>query len=477
MKTVRDRRRVAPPPAALLQLLAVGAAALSPGTTRAQEPGQQPGQEPPHGPPAPTAPAEPPAPPKQAATTPLIRGQLTTRYLLRWTGNQNDSDLYETLTLDVGDPDKHDVTGHFYGRLAADLDADTNGSPPFFSLQDVRSHDVDAYVYDAFADVHSIEALELLRIGRQTIAETPELAFFDGVHARTSGRSDSGLQFGAYGGVSVHLYESSHSGDVTAGLYGEGRPWNGGRIRLDWMHLEDEALLGSHNDDLFSGGIWQTFERLQLEGQYSRIEGRNRDVRARAAYAEPESRFQGQVTWYQLLTTQRSQVLELDPFFNALQELFPYWQLSGMVGKGVTQNVEVDVGADVRRVVNRADLGTFNRDYERWYLNVNLRDVWVEGLTLTATADYWNSDEQDVHTWAGELSQRCSQLVTFSAGSYYSMYKFSLFSNAERDHVRTYYGRLRWSASRATELDLAYEFEQTDLDDFQVLRMGFTWRF
>jgi hypothetical protein len=406
-----------------------------------------------------------------------VRGQLTTRYWLRWTGDQNDSDLYETLMLDIGDPDLHDVTGHFYGRLAADLDADTNGSPPFFSLQDVRSDSVDAYVYDAFADVHRIDGVELLRIGRQTIAETPEIAFFDGVHARTRAASDTGLQFGAYGGVSVHLYESSHTGDVTTGLYGEGRPWQGGRIRLDWMHLEDEALLGPHSDDLFSGGIWQTCGKLQLEGQYSRIESRDRDVRARAAYAEPESRLQGQVTYYQLLTTQRSQVLEADPFFNAMQELFPYWQLGAIVGKGLTENVDVDAGADVRRVSDRADVGTFNRDYERWYLTVNLRDVWLDGLTLTATADYWNSEEQDVQTWAGELSQRCSEMVTFSAGSYYSMYKFSLFSNAERDHVRTYYTRLRCSASRATELDFAYEFEQTDLDDFQVFRMGFTWRF
>lgn len=297
MKAVRPRRRVALPPAALLQLLAAGAAAMSAGTMRAQEPGQQPQPEPPAAttPPAAPPPAAPqPAPSSQAATTPLIRGQLTTRYWLRWTGSQNDSDLYETLTLDIGDPDKHDVTGHFYGRLAADLDADTNGSPPFFSLQDVRSDSVDAYVYDAFADVHRFSELELLRIGRQTIAETPEIAFFDGVHARTSARSDSGLQFGAYGGVSVHLYESSRTGDVTAGLYGEGRPWEGGRIRLDWMHLEDEALLGPHSDDLFSGGIWQSCGKLQLEGQYSRIESRDRDVRARAAYAEPESRLQGQ---------------------------------------------------------------------------------------------------------------------------------------------------------------------------------------
>jgi len=68
-------------------------------------------------------------------------------------------------------------------------------------------------------------------------------------------------------------------------------------------------------------------------------------------------------------------------------------------------------------------------------------------------------------------------LLTLSVGSYYSLYKFELFLNDERDHVRTYYGRVRHKASQAIAFDLDYEFERTDLADFQTLRMGFTWRF
>jgi hypothetical protein len=482
MKANRLRHcRVARLPAAMASAWTIGVAVIVAGVARAQEPGPEPGQEPGQQPaqqPASSARPEEPKPAAEpAGATPFVRGQLASRYWLRWTGSQNDSDLYESLLLDVGDATRHAVTGHFYGRMAVDLDGDTNGSAPFFSLQDVLEDSVDAQVYDAFIDLHRVEQLELLRIGRQTIAETPEMAFFDGIHGRTSMHATAGLQFGAYAGVSTHLYESSHSGDMTAGLYGECRPWQGGRLRLDWMHLEDEALLGPHADDLISGGIWHTFGSAQLEAQYSRIESRDRDVHARAAWSDPDSRFTSQLTWYQLLTTQRNQVVELDPFFNSLNELFPYWQLGAMVGKGLTDTIDVDAGADLRRVSDSDDIGTFNRDYERLFLTVNIRDVLADGVTLTITADYWDSDDQDVQTWAGDLSKRCNDQLTASAGTYYSLYKFSLFANAERDHVRTYYGRLRYAASRATDLDFTYEFEQTDLDDFQVLRMGFTWHF
>ena len=455
MKAFRLRRhRFACRQAVAGALVCAGAASI--GSVRAQEPAR---------------------PPELQAPSIAVRGQLASRYVLRWNGNTHDNDLYETLSLDIGREESDAVTGHLYGRLAADLDGSRDGSSPYFSLQDTRSGGVDAQLYDAYADLHRIDGVDALRLGRQTIYDTPETAFFDGVHVRTAPTAAGAIQVGGYGGVSTHLYESSSDGDWTLGLYGECRPWDGGRLRLDWMYLEDEALLGEHEDSLFSGGVWHTIGNVQLEAQYSRIENRDRDVRARGVWTLPEERFTGQITWYQLLTTQRSQVLEADPFFQSLHELFPFWQLSAMVGKGVVEHIDVDLGADVRRVADDGDIGTFNHDYERWYVNVNGRDLIADALTITLTADLWHAEGQDVETWAGEISQEYDDLWTLSAGSYYSLYKFTLFANDERDHVRTYYAKVRYEASHAADFDLAYEFERTDLDDFQVLRMGFTWRF
>src|SRR5262245_20498693 len=215
---------MAPVRALLLCAGAVSFGMGSPGTALAQEPGQPgPGQQPGQHPGLDGArPGEEPAPaPRQETALPFVRGQLVSRYWLRWTGSHSDQDLYETLMLDVGNEDHDAVTGHFLGRLAADIDGHGGGASPFFSLQDTRNGPVDVQIYEAYADLHMVPGIELLRAGRQTIVDTPELAFFDGVHCRTSPVAGGELQFGAYGGVSTHLYESSPEGDWTAGLYGE----------------------------------------------------------------------------------------------------------------------------------------------------------------------------------------------------------------------------------------------------------------
>ncbi len=429
------------------------------------------------GPPAGAAPAAASAAPGQAAAPQrFVRGYLVSRYWLRWTGDDSDQDLYEALSLDVGIEDRDAITGHFYGRVAGDLDGGTGGST-FFSANDSIGGRVDGRVYDAYADLRRVPGLSRIRVGRQMIHETPELAYFDGVAAETQPITKGELQVGVYGGVSSHLYESSASGDWTAGLYAQARPWTGGRMRLDWMHLEDEVLLGAHNNDLFAAGFWQTIAQLQLEGQYSRVEGRDRDVRTRLAYTDAQRDLMGQVTYYQLLRTQKDLVLELDPFFNALREEFPYWQAGALLDKGLSPHLHVLAGADVRRVADAGDIGAFNRDYERWYATGSVRDLPVTGLSVSATADFWHSDQEDVRTWGAEVEQRFFDRTTIAAGSYYSLYKFDLFLNGERDHVRTYYARLQHKPSPAVSVDLKYELEETDFDDFHVLRMGVTWHF
>jgi hypothetical protein len=43
--------------------------------------------------------------------------------------------------------------------------------------------------------------------------------------------------------------------------------------------------------------------------------------------------------------------------------------------------------------------------------------------------------------------------------------------------VRVYYLDVRYELSRSTRLELVYEFENDDLDEYHVLRGGFLWRF
>jgi hypothetical protein len=418
-----------------------------------------------------------PASGQAASARSLVRGQLVSRYWLRWTGDETDNDIYETLSLDIGDPDRHAVTGHLQGRLSADLDGGT-GSQPFASLHDSFDGRLTGHLYHAYADLHRVPGFALVRAGRQLIHDAPELAFFDGLRGETEEFGGIAGQLGVYGGASARLYEASPRGDWMTGLYLQGRPWSGGRLRLDWMHLEDETLLGPHADDLLGAGVWQSVgERIRLEGQYTRIEDRDRDVRTRAYYTDAASELLVQVSYYQLLRTQRELVVELDPFFSALQELFPYRQIGLLASKGLWQRLDVQVGVDLRRVSDQDDIGQFNRDYDRWFTTLTVRDVLADGLSVGITADHWNSDAQDVRTWGADAGYRLDAALDLSAGTYYSLYKFDLLLNRERDDVRTYYARLRYKTSRSVTLDLSYEIEDDDFDLYHTLRMGMSWRF
>lgn len=474
-----QRRNVA----ALLGL-AVASTILAGGPVCAQTPQEPPAQQPaapPAGNPSagnPSIGAQQPGAGGTAAEAPgIVRGQLISRYWLRAGGDTSDQDIYETLSLDLGDERKHPVTGHLLARVNGDLDGRTKGDSQFFGLEDAVGGNLDGRLYDAYADLHFLDGLQLVRLGRQRIDETPELAFFDGAHVLTKEIGDVGLQFGGYGGVSSHLFEASADGDWMAGVYGQLRPWSGARLRLDWMHLEDKAFLGAHENDLLGAGLWQNWNQIQLEGHYTRLENHDRDVRGRLAWNDPDAQLVAQATYYQLLETEADLVLELDPFFHALHELFPFRQFGGMVGKGIGDHVDLAAGVDLRRVTDQADAGTFNRDYERSYGTVNLHGWPVKGLSMSVTGDVWHSDQQTVSTWGFDVGYEVTAATRASVGSYYSLYKFDLFVDTERDHVRTYFCKVQHKMSKAWSFDGSYELEQSDLDDYHLLRLGATWRF
>jgi hypothetical protein len=414
--------------------------------------------------------------PAAAATPPkaLISGQLVSRFLARWTGNEHDTDIYEVLSLDIGDPEQNAVSAHLMGRLSADLDG---YDPTFASIDDARGRRVDGMLYEAYVDLHRAPGLDLLRLGRQSLYDTPITVYFDGARAETHTVGAAALQFGAYGGAATHYYESSPQGDLLGGVYAKARPWTGGRVRLDYLHAEDQTQLGDHKDDLLGLGVWQQVSaKLSAEAQYTRLQDHNRDVRSRIFFADPGADLTLQVSYYQLLTTQGDLVLELDPLFSALHELFPYYQFSVLAGKGIAETLQVQAGTDMRRVDDRGDIGTYNRDYWRYYFTATLIKLGVRGLSAGATADFWNSDSQLVRTWGADLTEKVDN-VTASIGSNYALYSFDLFSNFERDHVRTYYARLRKKLNAAVSLDAGYELQDSDLDRFHTFRMGVTWRF
>lgn len=444
-------------------------------------------QEPPSGADgAQVPPLEPAAVEQDAAPSAHVEsafsGFLSQRYRARWTTDDEDHDTWTVLSLDWKDRETPWIRGHALARAAADLDGRDGGAGfAFDSLSDTYDHAVEARLYDAYVELTPPRSSVTLKLGRQFDWETPEFVRFDGARFRVAPPQSGSarvISVGVYAGVPVHLDDPSRGGDSLFGAWAEARPWRNGRVRADWMHLDDERLLGEHRDDLVAASVWHTFSpRWNADVRWSRLEGEDRDVRAHASYLSESGKTGVRVRYDELFHAQNERALELDPFASVLFELFPYRQASIVVTRQLSEHLDGELGLEARRVRDEGDVGEFNRDWERGFATLAWHDALARGLTLSLTGDQWESDNRDLGSVNADATYERSRDWRASLGTSYALYKYDLFSDSERDDVRTWYGRLRWKATDAVALDFLYEFEDDDEDAFHTARVGALWRF
>ncbi len=407
-----------------------------------------------------------------------LHGMLSTRFRGRWNSDSSDNDLFQVLTLDAGDPLEDRTSYSLMARLSADLDG-RNEDDGFAhgSLEDTYDAAVQGRIYYVYATLRDRGEIEVARVGRQWLHETPEFAWFDGISLTSREHGRARASGGLYGGVSVHPYESSSDGDALAGLWLQAWPWKGGRARLDWMYMQDEAVLGEHQDDLLGISLWQGLgEDLSAEAAHTRVDGEARDVRAAATWLDGGHDLAANVSYYQLLETQGELVLELDPFFNALQELFPFYEARLAVTKGFGESLRTEVGYQARRVEDSGDIGEYNRDFDRGFLSAVMPELLPEEIVLSVTGDWWYATESDVTSLGAELAREWDELEA-ALGSYYSLFKYDWNEGTERDDVRTWFLRLRWRGDGSFDHELRYEYDDDDLGDVHGLRWVTTWQF
>ena len=430
-----------------------------------------------------------PAPPAgdRVPTTPsddederALHGFLATRYRGRWAGSDEDHDLYQSLSLRFEHPSIEGLTGSFFGRAAWDADGNNAPDSSLFSLQDGFDSDLTGRIYHAYLDLEGAGARPDLRVGRQTLQETPLILSFDGFQFETRALGERQARIGGYGGIPVIYYESSPQGDLSFGLYGTMQPWEDATLRLDWMHLEDDNLLGAHSDDLFSidirQGVFAEGYTARLGGAFSALEDDGRDFELTAQYLDESADLTLDLRYYRLLDTQADLALPLDLLFAVLFELFPYHQATFLASKE-WETFGIELGADLRRVDESDDVGTFNRDFDRFHATGTLRDLLPEPWTFSATAELWDSPSDRIESWGADFSRRVRRGWDASIGTYYSLFKYDFQVQEERDHVRTSYLRLGYRTGAAWRFGLRYDFERNDFDDFHRLQLETTWSF
>ncbi|MBI4600851.1 MAG: hypothetical protein HY721_02715 [Planctomycetes bacterium] len=409
-----------------------------------------------------------------------IHGFLSARYRARFTGSDGDQDLFQTLSFDIGAPERHRVTAHFLGRLSEDIDGsrDSGRSFVFDSITDTYKSNVNGRLYHAYLDVHRVPLLETIRLGRQVVQEAPVIAYFDGGRLETAQLFGPRLQLGGYGGLPVHLFESSPAGDALAGAYAQARPWKGGKARLDWMHARDDVTLGVEQDDLFGAALWQDLgELVQLHGAYTFLDDRSRDVVVRGTFQQPDWDLRVQGSYYELLERQRDLALELDPFFSAVFERSPYRQTRWVASKGFGEHYLLEAGFDLRRLKDGNDEGDYNRELERYFLTPSAHDLFAKGLGFSLTGELWDSGGRLILSAGADASYKLNDRLRASVGSFYSLYRYDYFADRERDHVQTYYVKLGTKLTKNLKSDLEYDFEDDEFEEYHVLRVGLTLSF
>ncbi len=403
-----------------------------------------------------------------------LTGSLSSRYKFRAADGDSDQDIYEVLALDYADPAHPELEAHFLGRGAFDIDGDSG--PLFSSINDSRREPVDADVFEGYAQLSTNDGDTSVRIGRQSEYLAPEIAHFDGASLHSNYDGSKKIDFGVYGGNNVTYDHTSNSDNAVFGAFAESRAWKGGRARLDWLHLNDDQLLGDGQNDLIGAGLWQAWKNWNASGKYTSLESRNRDIDLRTRWSDEEGKTSLQVRYFQLLEEQNQRALFLDPYSQALQTYYPYQQIGVSGWHALTEKLDLDAGIDFRDVNDPGDVGTYNHDWNRYYATLTASEI-LFAWTASVTADYYDDEQSDYSTLGGDFSRKLRSDLDVSLGTYYSLYKYDFFTATERDDVRSYYGKLVWRRDEMWSFEFQYEYEDDDLEQYHTVRCGALCRF
>jgi hypothetical protein len=407
-----------------------------------------------------------------------VHGSIGTRLRSRSAGNGDDDlDLGATLQVNAGDKKRHATTAHFAGRAFADLDNFQRDSS-FNGLDETIDDDFGGYVYAAHADLHRIPNLEVARIGRQSIVDGPQWLDFDGAAVETKRFTSARIFAGAYVGAPVRYWESTSHGDRAYGGSLGAQMWEGGRARFDWMHIDDDLYAVDGTDDLVSLQAWHALsENANLYGKHTWLDGDPRDLVLRGQGYFEKLGLDGSITYRELLSTQRAQTTDFDPYSPIFVTYAPYRQLELLATKQLSERWTLAAGCDVRELRDEGTESSFNREYARFWAGPTVERLFDKDLTLSVQAENWESTGGDYSTFSGDLRWRATPLTTATIGTSYARFAYDAFAAEERDNVRSWYVRLQHRPRPSLRVESTLAHEDNDYDSYVHFRIGTTWTF
>ncbi|MCB9917582.1 MAG: hypothetical protein H6832_04190 [Planctomycetes bacterium] len=409
-------------------------------------------------------------------------GLVDMRFESRTTGGDHDNDLYVYSRARLGDPRKHAWTFSAAARGALDMDH-TERTNVFRSFQDRRRGDLTAFLYNAHVDLNGQPegspvhgTLERIRFGRQVLTDTPMLMYLDGVTVETVPVPKWGdLIAVVYGGLPSHIFESSPTGDFAAGAAVSFSPWTQGRARVDWMHVKDDYLASSYEDDLLGLRFDQYLGRsLALHYNMNLLDfDRLRDLAAYATYSNTDSDFSASIRYSALVSDEnKTRAVDFDYFTEILATYYAYDQVEFSMHKGLTDELYVEGGFDIRELRRDANQGIFNREFRRYYVTAGVSAWPDDAIDASVTFELWDSSGDRFTTVGADLRYDFSETTVASIGTMFQAFRYDPLRGLDNEDVQVSFAKLDHRLSDKMRLRGRFDYEDGDTYNFSTLMIG-----
>jgi hypothetical protein len=409
-------------------------------------------------------------------------GDVTVRFRGRYASDATDDDLYQYLRARYGREDTPGWSISTLFRLSEDLDGLARGKSFFVfdSVDDTYDSAVLGRLYHLYANYRTCGPVEQVRVGRQYVT-AGDVFQMDGAHVTFAPQGQCcPTRLYVYGGIPTHLFESSIEGDWMVGAGASFEPWRGGSLEVADTYFQDKNdIYGEPTSNLFSlEGTQRVTDWLTVRGRYQHLNEYPRIASGSFDFVSPRCDLTIRGNLFAQLHTENQQVYDIDPYYAILQQLNPYYDVDLSGSKGIGRYLTAELGTHIRRLWNRDDTGTFNREFSEFYGTLSTTDWPRQNLSLALTGEWWNSpSSENVGAVAFDAEWNPSCRWRWSAGVDFSLYKTDLYLVEERYQNYGYYLRARFRPSPCWEFDGSVRLDEDDFDHYLTVNLVARWNF
>jgi hypothetical protein len=416
-----------------------------------------------------------------------VNGYVSTRYIYRTAElpdqRVTDQDAFGDLRFDVSSPKERSAEFHFFGTARSDLDGSQGSSTfhPFEDVADTHRSRSSGYIYEAHLDLNNpLAKVTQVRLGRQA-GTRDEPVFFDGIAVDAGGEK---LNLTLYGGAAVHFYEIDNrwGGDVLGGAGLDVYPAALTGLSVDYLTVRDERTFIAGDvtrlDRLFAVKLTQRFaEYNRFTAKYRYLNSEPRDISVNASAVSPEVEAEMSVGYFRQFRTQNELSNELSLFLDVIGQSAPYQSYDLKIRKFFAGFIAVDLGYFRRELLDAPlDQGPFDREFTRKYVDMEITDFIVPGLSWTLIAEWWESGQRTFRTLGTDLSyavkRKSGKQAKVSVGTSYSLFKYDYYIDlGVREQVRTYYFTSKYPLGAQVSVNAGYEFEH-GIENYQTVKAG-----